>query len=132
MSGIHQGPSWEDFMSNALSDVEIQRQDVELLPARTVLSLVCHASCGNTTSTSPTGTSPSTASTTATPTAASTTGTPSSGAPSSGGPTFTANNIFVFLATTQYNTVTGGAGGASGASGTGAAGTSAAGMTSAS
>ena len=108
-------------MYDALSDVEIERQDVELLPARTVLSLFCHASCSNTSTTSTSGTSstPSAASTTATPTAASTTGATSSG------PTVTANNIFVFLATNQYNTVTGGAAGTSGASGTGAAGTSA-------
>jgi hypothetical protein len=112
-------------MYDALSDVEIERQDVELLPARTVLSFFCHASCSNT-STSGTSSTPSAASTTATPTAASTTGATSSG------PTVTANNIFVFLATNQYNTVTGGAAGTSGASGTGAAGTSAVPPTSAS
>jgi len=109
-------------MSDTLSDVEIERQDVELLPARTVLSLACHASSSttssSTTSTSPTAPSATSTTATPTPTAASTTG-----APSSGGHTFTANNIFVFLATTQYNTVTGAAGGASG---TGAAGASAA------
>ena|SRR5437763_1700954 len=116
-------------MYDVLSDVEIGRQDVELLPARTVLSLFCHASCSNTsstTSTSGTSSIPSAASTTATPTAASTSGAASSG------PTVTANNIFVFLATNQYNTVTGGAAGTSGASGTGAAGTSAVPPTSAS
>jgi len=114
-------------MYDVLSDVEIEQQDVELLPARTVLSLFCHASCSNTsTSTSGTSSTPSSASTTATPTAASTTGAASSG------PTVTANNIFVFLATNQYNTVTGGAAGTSGASGTGAAGTSAVPPTSAS
>jgi hypothetical protein len=115
-------------MYDVLSDVEIERQDVELLPARTVLSLFCHASCSNTSTTSTSGTSstPSAASTTATPTAASTTGATSSG------PTVTANNIFVFLATNQYNTVTGGAAGTSGASGTGAAGISAVPPTSAS
>ena len=110
-------------MYNALSDAEIERQHVELLPARTVLSLVYQASSSNTsttTSTSGTSSTPS-ATSTATPTAASTTT-----APSSGGPTFSANNIFIFLATNQYNTVTGGAGATSAATGTGAAGTSAA------
>lgn len=116
-------------MHDALSDVEIERQEVELLPARTVLSLVCHASCGNSSTTSTSGTS--TASTSATPSAtptaaASTTATPSSG------PTFTANNIFLFLATNQYNTVTGGAAGTTAASGTGAAGTTGAATTGAS
>jgi len=107
---------------NALSDVEIERQHVELLPARTVLSLVFQAgSSSTTTSTSATSSTPSATGTTATPTAASTTA-----APSSSGPTFSANNIFIFLATNQYNTVTGGAGATSAATGTGAAGTSAA------
>ena len=111
-------------MYNALSDVEIERQHVELLPARTVLSLVFQAGSSNTsttTSTSATSSTPSATGTTATPTAAGTTA-----APSSGGPTFSANNIFIFLATNQYNTVTGGAGATSAATGTGAAGTSAA------
>ncbi len=109
-------------MYDVLSDAEIERQDIELLPARTVLSLTCYAGCGSTSSTtssSGTSSTPSAASTTATPTAASTTA-----APSTGGPTFNANTIVVFFATNVYNTLTGGTGGASAANGTGAAGTS--------
>jgi hypothetical protein len=120
-------------MYDALSDVEIERQDVELLPARTVLSLVCHAGCGNssTTSTSGTSSTPSAASTAVTPSATPTAAATTTAAPSTG-PTFTANNIFLFLATNQYNTVTGGAPGTTAASGTGAAGTTGAAATSAS
>jgi hypothetical protein len=120
-------------MYDALSDVEIARQEVELLPARTVLSLACHPGCGNssTTSTSGTSSTPSASSTAATPSATPTAPATTTAAPTSG-PTFTANNIFLFLATNQYNTVSGGAAGTTAASGTGGAGATGAAATSAS
>lgn len=95
-------------MSNALSLMEVEQQYVELLPARTVLSFAC---C--TTGSGATGTSaaPATDSTAATPTATPT-GATGAGATASGTANLTANTIFVFLANTQYNTVTAGSGGA--------------------
>ena len=111
-----------------LFGMEIQQQDVELLPAGTVLSLACNVSCSKTSTTNTSGTSStsSAAGTSATPPIAAST----AAAPSSG-PTFTANNLFLFLATNQCNTITGGAAGTTTASGTGAAGTTGAVTTSA-
>ncbi|MGB8994560.1 MAG: hypothetical protein WCC65_04545 [Pseudonocardiaceae bacterium] len=87
-------------MSDTLSFVEIKEQYVELLPARTVLSLLC----GTTgTGTAGTGTAGGT------------------GGAGSGGTTITGNTIFVFVAGNQYNTLTGGAAGTGGVAGGGTA-----------
>jgi hypothetical protein len=91
-------------MSDTLSFVELKEQYVELLPARTVLSLLC-----GTTGTGTTGTG--------------TTGTGTTGSAGSGMPTITGNTIFVFVAGNQYNTLTGGAADTGGAAGTGGAAT---------
>jgi hypothetical protein len=92
-------------MPDALSFMEIKRQYVELLPARTVMSMIC---C--TPNTGTTATSSSTAGTTG---AASTGG-------AGTGTTITGNTIFVFfIEGNQYNTLTGGASGTTGAASTG-------------
>jgi hypothetical protein len=91
-------------MSDAVSFVEIKEQYVELLPARTVLSLLCGTTGTGTTGTGTTGT--------ATTGTATTGGTGGAG---SGTPTITGNTIFVFVAGNQYNTLTGAAGSTSGA-----------------
>ncbi len=98
-------------MSDALSFMEIKRQYVELLPARTVMSMICCTPNTGTTATSgTTGTGSSTAATTG---AASTGG-------AGNGTTITGNMIFVFfIEGNQYNTLTGGASGTSGAASTG-------------
>jgi hypothetical protein len=96
-------------MSNALSFMEITRQHVELLPARTVLSMVCCTpSTGTTAANGAAGTT-----TTATPTATGTAGVGGTGtAPASA----TGNPILIFfVAGNQYNTLTGAAGSTSGA-----------------
>ena len=95
-------------MSNALSLMEVEQQYVELLPARTVLSFAC---CTTGSGATGTGAAPATDSTAATP-AATPTGATGAGATASGTANLTANTIFVFLANTQYNTVTAGSGGA--------------------
>ncbi len=97
-------------MSHALSFVEIKEQYVELLPARTVLSLLCGT----------TGTSSADTGTTGTGTAGTGTAGGSAGA-GSGTPTITGNTIFVFVAGNQYNTLTGGAANPGGAADTGSA-----------
>jgi hypothetical protein len=89
-------------MSDALSLVEIEGQHVELLPARTVLSLFC-----------------GTTGTTGTTWTAGTTGT--AGGAGSGTTTITEN--WIFVAGNQYNTLTGGTGGAGSPGGTGGAAT---------
>ena len=94
-------------MSDAVSFVEIKEQYVELLPARTVLSLLCGTTGTNTTGTATTGTA--------------TTG--GTGGPGSGTPTITGNTIFVFVAGNQYNTLTGGAPDTGGPASTGGAAT---------
>ena len=96
-------------MSNALSLMEVEQQYVELLPARTVLSFAC---C--TTGSGATGTSaaPATDSAAATPAAATPTSATGAGGTASGTANLTAHTIFVFLANTQYNTLTPGSGGA--------------------
>ena len=98
-------------MSNALSFMEIKRQYVELLPARTVMSMICCTpSTGTTAANGTTGTGSSTAGTTGA------TGTGGAG----NGTTITGNTIFVFFIDgNQYNTVTGGASGTTGATSTG-------------
>jgi hypothetical protein len=99
-------------MSDALRFVEIKEQYVELLPARTVLSLLCGTTGTGTTGTGTTGTG--------------TTGTGTTGGTGSAGsgmPTSTGNTIFVFTAGNQYNTLTGGAADTGGAAGTGGAAT---------
>jgi hypothetical protein len=104
-------------MSNALSFVEIKEQYVELLPARTVLSLLCGTTGSNTTGTGTTGTATTGTSTTGTGTTGGT------GVAGSGTPTITGNTIFVFVAGNQYNTLTGGAADTGGAASTGGAAT---------
>jgi hypothetical protein len=99
-------------MSDAVSFVEIKEQYVELLPARTVLSLLCGTTGTNTTGTGTTGT--------ATTGTATTGGTGGAG---SGTPTITGNTIFVFVAGNQYNTLTGGAPDTGGPASTGGAAT---------
>jgi hypothetical protein len=99
-------------MSDAVSFVEIKEQYVELLPARTVLSLLCGTTGTGTTGTGTTGT--------ATTGTATTGGTGGAG---SGTPTITGNTIFVFVAGTQYNTLTGGAPDTGGPASTGGAAT---------
>jgi hypothetical protein len=99
-------------MSDAVSFVEIKEQYVELLPARTVLSLLCGTTGTNTTGTGTTGTA-----TTGTATTGGTGGT------GSGTPTITGNTIFVFVAGNQYNTLTGGAPDTGGPASTGGAAT---------
>ena len=100
-------------MSHALSFVEIKEQYVELLPARTVLSLLC----GTTgTGTADTGTAGA-----ASPAGTGTAG--GTGGAGSGTPTITGNTIFVFVAGNQYNTLTGGAADTDSAVGTGGAAT---------
>ncbi len=99
-------------MSNALSFVEIKEQYVELLPARTVLSLLCGTTGTDTTGTATTGTA-----TTGTGTTGGT------GGAGSGMPTITGNTIFVFVAGNQYNMLTGGAADTGGAASTGGAAT---------
>ena len=94
-------------MSDAVSFVEIKEQYVELLPARTVLSLLCGTTGTNTTGTGTTGTA--------------TTG--GTGGAGSGTPTITGNTIFVFVAGNQYNTLTGGAPDTGGPASTGGAAT---------
>ena len=97
-------------MSAALSFMEIKRQYVELLPARTVMSMICCTPNTGTTATSgATGTGSSTAGTMGATSAA--------GAGS--GTTITGNTIFVFfIEGNQYNTLTGGASGTTGAAST--------------
>ena len=107
-------------MSDALSLMEVERQYVELLPARTVLSFACCTAGSGATSTSA---APSADSTAATPTATPT-GASGAGVTASGTANLTAHTIFVFLANNQYNTLTAGSGGAGGtgaATATGAA-----------
>jgi hypothetical protein len=99
-------------MSDAVSFVEIKEQYVELLPARTVLSLLCGTTGTGTTGTGTTGT--------ATTGTATTGGTGGAG---SGTPTITGNTIFVFVAGNQYNTLTGGAPDTGGPASTGGAAT---------
>ena len=94
-------------MSDAVSFVEIKEQYVELLPARTVLSLLCGTTGTGTTGTATTGTA--------------TTG--GTGGAGSGTPTITGNTIFVFVAGNQYNTLTGGAPDTGGPASTGGAAT---------
>jgi hypothetical protein len=102
-------------MCDALSFVEIDRQYVELLPARTVLSMVCFAPNDGATPTSGTaGTGDSTAG------AATASGPAGAG---SSTPTITGNAIFVYVAGNQYNTLTGGAGGPAGTGTSGVAST---------
>ncbi|HEX8933551.1 MAG TPA: hypothetical protein VF788_05045 [Pseudonocardiaceae bacterium] len=97
-------------MPDALSFMEIKRQHVELLPARTVMSMICCTpSTGTTAASGTTGTGSSTTGTTA---AAGTGG-------AGNGTTITGNTIFVFFIDgNQYNTVTGGASGTTGAAST--------------
>lgn len=105
-------------MSNALSYMEITQQHVELLPARTVLSMICCTT--NTGTTTASGTA-STGTTTATPTAASGTGSATT--------SFTGNPIFIFfIQGNQYNTLTGAAGSTGGAPAPSTAGTAAGGV----
>jgi hypothetical protein len=99
-------------MSHALSFVQIKEQYVELLPARTVLSLLCGTTGTSTADTGTAGTG-----TAGTGTAGGT------GGAGSGTPTITGNTIFVFVAGNQYNTLTGGAADTGGAVGTGGAAT---------
>jgi hypothetical protein len=107
-------------MSDALSFTDIERQYVELLPARTVLSFVCCANGTGTTSASGAGTGATSASGASTGT---TTAMPTGATATSGTTTFSANTIFIFLANNQYNTLTGGASGTGGAGTTTAAAT---------
>ena len=97
-------------MPDALSFMEIKRQYVELLPARTVMSMICCTPNTGTTATS---------STTGTSGTAGTTGAASTGG-AGNGTTITGNTIFVFfIEGNQYNTLTGGASGTTGAASTG-------------
>lgn len=106
---------WENLMSNTLSFMEITRQHVELLPARTVLSMICCTpSTGTTAASGTAGTG-----TTATPTGASSTGGTGSATTS-----FTGNPIYVFfIEGNQYNTFTDAAGSTGGAGATSTGGT---------
>jgi hypothetical protein len=104
-------------MSYALSFVEIKEQYVELLPARTVLSLLCGTTGTSTADTGTAGTGTAGTGTAGTGTAGGT------GGAGSGTPTITGNTIFVFVAGNQYNTLTGGAADTGGAVGTGGAAT---------
>ena len=99
-------------MSNALSLMEVEQQYVELLPARTVLSFACCTTGSGATGTSAAPAADSTAATPAATSAAASTGATGAGGTASGTANLTANTIFVFLANTQYNTVTAGSGGA--------------------
>lgn len=109
-------------MSNALSFMEITRQHVELLPARTVLSMVCCTpSTGTTAANGTAGTT-----TTATPTP---TGTAGVGGTGSAPASATGNPILIFfVAGNQYNTLTGAAGSTGGAPAPSTAGTAAGGV----
>lgn len=109
-------------MSNALSFREITRQHVELLPARTVLSMVCCTpSTGTTAANGTAGTT-----TTATPTP---TGTAGVGGTGSAPASATGNPILIFfVAGNQYNTLTGAAGSTGGAPAPSTAGTAAGGV----
>jgi hypothetical protein len=92
-------------MSNAVSFMDITRQHVELLPARTVLSMVC---CTPSTGTTAANGTAGTTTTTATPTA---TGTSSAGGTGSAPVSATGNPILIFfVAGNQYNTLTSAAG----------------------
>ncbi|MDQ2881353.1 MAG: hypothetical protein M3Y48_08970 [Actinomycetota bacterium] len=95
-------------MSESLSFVEIEGQHVELLPARTVLSMITGAT-GTGTAPAGTGTAP----TGGTGGAAGDAGT--GGAAPGGAPTLTSNAIFVDG--DQWNTLTGAPGGTGGAGG---------------
>jgi hypothetical protein len=110
------------MMSNALSFMEITRQHVELLPARTVLSMVCCTpSTGTTAANGTAGTT-----TTATPTP---TGTAGVGGTGSAPASATGNPILIFfVAGNQYNTLTGAAGSTGGAPAPSTAGTAAGGV----
>ncbi len=105
-------------MSDALSFVEIKEQYVELLPARTVLSLLCGTTGTGTAGTGTTGTGTTGTGTAGTGTAGTGTAGGTGGA-GSGGTTITGNTIFVFVAGNQYNTLTGGAAGTGGVAGGG-------------
>jgi hypothetical protein len=108
-------------MSDALSFVEIEGQHVELLPARTVLSMITGAT-GTGTAPAGTGTAPAGGA----GGAAGDAGAGGAGGASPGGaPTFTSNALFVDG--DQWNTLTGAAGGTGGTGGTGGAATGGAG-----
>jgi len=98
-------------MSDALSFLEIKRQYDELLPARTVLSMIC---C--TPSTSTTAASGTTSASSSPAGATGAASTPGAGT----GTTITGNTIFVFFINgNQYNTLTGAASTTTGATSSG-------------
>ena len=111
-------------MSNALSFMEITRQHVELLPARTVLSMVCCTPSTGTTAAN--GTAGTTTTAAPAPTA---TGTAGVGGAGSAPASATGNPILIFfVAGNQYNTLTGAAGSTGGAAAPSTVGTAAGGV----
>ncbi|PZS40797.1 MAG: hypothetical protein DLM62_00970 [Pseudonocardiales bacterium] len=97
-------------MSEAVSFVQLKGQHVELLPARTVLSLFCGTTGGGTAA------GPGTSGAAGTGGAAGAAGAGGAGGASPGGaPTFTSDAIFVDG--NQYNDLTGAPGGTGGTGG---------------